>query len=133
MQVRNTDLDFFVRTHITDLHVHDVFAVGVDLSVNGLFALLHCFIVLFLGLFLLLDDAFDPFVAELGHESVNAGLGVDGEAELDFQELLSWVEVLLFKGDAGKSIGHFDVIGNVFKGHSNYTVGFHIGDEMIIF
>jgi hypothetical protein len=121
LQVRNADLDFFVGTHVADFHVHDVFAVGVDLSVNGLFALLHCFIVLFLGLFLLLDDAFNSFVTELGHELVNAGFGIDGKAELDFQELLSRVEVLLFKGNAGKTIRHFDVIGNVFQRHCNMS------------
>ncbi len=126
LEVRNADFQFFARPQIANLHVHDVFAVLVDFCVNGLLALLDSFLVLGFGLFFLLDDSFDSFVAELGNEFVDASFGVDGEGEIDFEVLLGWVEVLLLECGADETIGDFDFIVNVFERNGDMGFGLDI-------
>ena len=84
-------------------------------------ALLDSFLVLNLCLFFLLDDSFDPFVAELGDKFVDASLGIDGERKIDFQVLLSGIEVLLLECGADETIGDFNVVVDVFERNGNMS------------
>ena len=78
------------------------------------------------GLLFFLDDSFNPFIAELSNEFVNASIGVDGKAELDLKELVGGVDVLLLESDACKSIGDFDVVIDVLERHGDMIIGFDV-------
>ena len=126
LQVRNADPDFLCWPHIPDLHVHDVLAVWVNLCVNCLLAFLDGLLILIFGLLFFLDDSFNPFIAELSNEFVNASIGVDGKAELDLKEFVGGVDVLLLESDACKSIGDFDVVIDVLERHGDMIVRFDV-------
>lgn len=127
LQVWNTYFDLLCRANITDLHVHDVFAVGVNLGINCLFSLLHSLLVFFLGFLLLFDDPFDSFVIEFSDKSVNAGFGIDRETELQLKELVGRVDVFLLKCYACQSVGDLNVVVDMFQRHSDMRSRFNIG------
>lgn len=67
-------------------------------------------LILLPGLLLLFDHSLDAGVPELGHEAVDAGFGVDGEAVFHFKELVGGVEVGLGESDVGDGVDNLEVI-----------------------
>ena len=110
LEVRYFNSDGLVGRNISHLQVEYVFAIAVKISVGSLPSLADSLLIFFLCFFLLFDDALDHCLPELGCESIDAGLGVDGEAVLHFQELLSGVVVVLYEGDVGDGVDNFKVV-----------------------
>ena len=92
--------------HVTDFKRQDVLAVGVYFSVSCFPTLLYGFFVFFLGLFFFLDDSLNPRFSELSCELVDAGIRVDREVVLHFQELVGGVEVMLSESDVGDGVDY---------------------------
>jgi len=76
--------DLLVGIDVAYLQDHDIFILGIDLSVDCLFALRNYVLVLLLGFLFLFDCSLYPPLAETGREAVDAVAGADGEFIHDF-------------------------------------------------
>ena len=110
LEVGYFNSDSLVRRNIPHLQVEYVLAIAIKISVGSLPSLTDGLLVLLLCFFLLLDNALDHCLPKVGGESVDAGLGVDGEAVLHLQEFLSGVVVVLDEGNIGNGIDNVKVV-----------------------
>ena len=110
LEVGYFNSDSLVGRNIPHLQVEYILAVVVKISVGSLPSLPDGLLELLLCFFLLLDNALDHCLPEVGGEPVDAGLGADGEAVLHLQELLSGVVVVLDEGNIGDGIYNVKVV-----------------------
>lgn len=132
LQVWYTDLHLLSRTDVADLHVHDVLAVRIDLSIYSLLSLTDGLFVFFLGLFLLFHHSLNSLVSKLGHKPVNTSFGVNREAKVNFQELFSRIEIFLLKSDTCQAIGDLDVVINMFERHRDMCLWHDVSNNVRI-
>ena len=103
--------------NIPDFQSEDVLAFLIKLSDSGFFSLIDCLPILLLGLLFLLDNSFDPGLPKLCSESVDTGIGGNGEVVLHLKKLIGGVGVVLSEINVGDGIGNLKVIvGNLERG-----------------
>ena len=92
------------------MQVDDIAVVRIILGQGCLLAAFYSLFVLFLSLALLLHNALGSLTAEGCDKPIDAGVGVDRKAVLQFKVLVSGILVGLDQSDVCHSIYNFNLI-----------------------
>lgn len=109
-------LHFFAGAEVPQLQRENVPTLRVDLAQRCPFSRLNCFVVLDVRDFLLLHHALHAHLRESGCEFVDARIGGDWEAVLQFEEFVAFVDVGLFEGNLSDSVDDLDVVNDFREG-----------------